>query len=540
MTSPTDPARRFKVVPTITSAATATIVVDPSALQQPWRGVGASLTDASVGLLEGNRTATEMLFSPTRADGARLNWLRLPLSSTDFSPRLWSWTAAGAPPAQQTAAVRYLIDEVLPVRRSLSVVATAWSAPASMKQPATLRGGSLRSASEPAYGDLLVKQASWLKEQGVPLRAMAISNEPDYAPDYTSMKVTAPQQIRIANAVSSRLTQRSVQLWAVDHNWEHRPAYDEVLAGARSAFAAAAVHCYGGTPGQMAGLPVRTVLTECTGTTDTWSGTFRWDAINLITTSIEAGSTGLMMWNLALNASNGPIDPVSAKGCKSCRGLLTISGDLITPGPEFFTLGHVARAARPGARVISSASEGGVVSSAFLNSDGTIGVVGHNQSSSEEVVDVRVRGRNGVRFRVGPGELFTFTGPSTEPVTDLRNAVVQASTGERYLIDRSGYRHRITSASVDACLGAPVRTLTSLAPYPLGEDAGCPPTRNSVYSSPDGASYLVTGYPSRPRRRWMPTGEAYWCAVGAGYPVVQGPTYVVREVPMGQDLPKEC
>ena len=541
VTSPTDPARRLLLVRPVTSAPTATIVFDPSRVGQTWRGVGASLTDSSVRLLEGNDIATDLLFSPTRTDGAQLNWVRLPLSSTDFSTRSWSWTRTGPVPAESVAAVRYLTDEVLPRRRNISVVATAWSAPASMKQPVTLRGGALRTSSEAAYGDLLVRQGTWLRAQDLPLRAMTLGNEPDYETDYTSMKMSAAQQVRLAKGVSARLASQSIQLWAVDHNWIHRQdVYDPVVAGAPKIFAAAAVHCYGGTPGQMAGLKIRSILTECTGTNDTWSRTFRWDMVNLVTKAIEAGSTGLMMWNLALDASHGPVDPLSVAGCKNCRGLLTIDGGRVSPEPEFFTLAHLSRAARPGAKVIASTSQGPVLASAFRNADGSIGIVGHNQSSHDEIVEFRVRGRSGVRFQVRAGEMFTLTGNSADPVTSLRSAVVNSTTGSLLFIDDAGFRHPITDSAIAACLPTPTRTVSNLAPYPLGENAGCPLTEDSVYSSPDGASYLVTGFPNRPRRRWMPTAESYFCAVNAGYPIVRGPTYVVRDLLVGEDMPEKC
>ena len=44
-------------------------------------------------------------------------------------------------------------------------------------------------------------------------------------------------------------------------------------------------------------------------------------------------------------------------GCSSCRGLLTVDGNDVEAGPEFYVLAHLARAADPGARVLGSSAD---------------------------------------------------------------------------------------------------------------------------------------------------------------------------------------
>src|SRR5690242_1639322 len=67
------------------SGATVGITVDPSDQRQKWLGTGASLTDAAVTLIQAAPDALAQLYDPTRADGAHLNLLRLPLTATDLS-----------------------------------------------------------------------------------------------------------------------------------------------------------------------------------------------------------------------------------------------------------------------------------------------------------------------------------------------------------------------------------------------------------------------------------------------------------------------
>lgn len=409
VSSPTDSARRLLAEEPSTDPPTAHVVVDTSAPRQTWWGTGAALTDASRLLLRDHPEAIPRLYGPRQADGAQLNMLRLPLTATDFSPTLWAWQwkqGVATPPTQEKAAVAMVRDQIATLRPDLRVVGTPWTAPASMKVSGTLRGGSLADTKATAYGRMLVSQAAWLGSHGVPLWAATLGNEPGYSSDYPTMTMTDAQMGALAATVGPALG--GTRLWAVDHNWSDRARVDTVLGAAPGAFDGAAFHCYGGTPDQMAGLAVPRIMTECTGTNGDWAGTFGWDARNLVVDAVAAGSSGLMMWNLALDDRHGPVDTGSTWGCKTCRGLLRVSADTVTPEPEFYTLAHLSRAATPGARVVSATVDGGVRVAVFRNPDGTVGVFGHNASGFPRTVELRVPGQPDVAYPVGAGELFTY------------------------------------------------------------------------------------------------------------------------------------
>ncbi|GAA2143435.1 glucosylceramidase [Nocardioides koreensis] len=413
ITSPTDPSVRLATVDPVVGPgpATAQVVVDPQDRRQRWWGTGATLTDASERLLRNRPGAQKLLYSPTRAHGARLNLVRLPLSATDFSPSQWTWSWDGSqagPPHPQRRSVR-MVKAIEGFRPDLRAVATPWTAPASMKDNGSLRGGALTTDAVTGYGRMLLAQAHWLAHHGVPLWAMTLGNEPGYSSDYASMTMSDEQMTALGNAVGPRLASDRVHLLAVDHNWSDRSRVDNVLSGAPRGFDAAAFHCYGGTPGQMAGLAVPRLVTECTGTTDGWSGTFAWDARNLVAGAVGAGSSGLMMWNLALDEDHGPVDDGSRWGCKDCRGLLTVAGDgSLQPEPEFYTLAQLSRAAAPNARVVASSASTGLSVAAFRNPDRSIGVFGHNATGSTQTVRINVLGRTDLAYTIEPGQLFTF------------------------------------------------------------------------------------------------------------------------------------
>ena len=418
VSSPTDSSRRLAVAAPTTSPVTATIQVRAGTRQQTWLGVGGALSDASTSILGASDEARRLLFDPQRADGAHLNLVRLPLTATDFSTSPWTfgWNdAAGTltAPQQALSQLSVLTDSLMPLQSKLAVVATPWTAPAAMKDSAALNGGSLLSGSLPAYGRMLGAQAAWLRQHGLPLMAMTLGNEPYFSSSgpggYPSMLMSDSQQLTLADEVAPALANAGVELWAVDHNWSDRAHYDSVEAGSTHRFQASAFHCYGGTPNQMSGVRERPVVTECTGTTDGFTGTFRWDALNLVISAVESGSVGLVLWNLALNEQHGP----HTNGCSTCRGVVdvnSISGT-VTKNPEFFTLAQLARAADPGAVVIDTDPVAGLPHVAFLEPDGGVGIFAYNDTGSDQVVEVGIDGDpTGSRFVVPAGSLLTIRG----------------------------------------------------------------------------------------------------------------------------------
>ena len=409
VTSPTDPDLRLAEVTPSAGAATDVVDAQAPAAGATWLGVGAALTDSSVALLAERPDLRAQLYGPGQAGGAQLNLVRLPLSATDFSTVWWSWTWNGAlgrwvPPAQAVAAADTAAD-LAAIQPTLSIMGVPWSAPAVMKTSASIAGGALAAGQEDDLAALLGDQVAWMVGRSLPIDALALVNEPGHSGNYPTMTMTDSQLATVGALLHEDLAAAGVELWAVDHNWNDRSRMDHVLALAPGVFDRGAFHCYGGSPAQMAGLPVPAVVTECTGTTDGWTNTFRWDAANLVMGSLAAGSTGLMMWNLALDTDHGP---KRSGGCTNCRGLLTVdpSTGSAAPTPEYFALAHLARAADPGAQIGAVQYSGPVTSATFANEGGELGVIGFNDSSLTRTVMVRTDGGS-VTVDVPPWSYFS-------------------------------------------------------------------------------------------------------------------------------------
>ena len=407
-TSPTDPLVRLSPRDASSSTPTDEVVVDPSAPRQTWRGVGAALTDASLTHLQEHPEVLPLLFGDP-GSGAALDWVRLPLTATDMSTSVWAWRATPRgprPSPEARAAVRFLRGSILPLEPSLQVVASAWTAAPRFKTPRTWFGGSLREDRVASYADVLVGQARWLRRHGVPLAAMTLGNEPGHTADYPTMSISDAQLASLATLVGPRLDRLGVELWGLDHNWSDVP---RVTASGTDGLDAVALHCYAGRPGDAASLALPWMVTECTGTDDTATGTFAWDSRHLVADAVAAGSTGLVMWNLALS----PGWRGAFGGCHTCRGLLTLTGSEVVREPEFFVLAHLRRVAPPGSSVVPVTTSGPLLAAGFV-ADGQVGVYGYNDSDTARTVRVRTPdGTLSSVHEVGPHELFSWVAPQS-------------------------------------------------------------------------------------------------------------------------------
>lgn len=131
------------------------IEVDATRRFQVLDGVGAALTDSAAIAIDGLSPAArtqllDSLFGPT---GARLGYLRVPLSSTDFSTDDHTFDDLDAPGTDESldafdlapdeARKIPLLQQISAVRPGLRLMGTPWSAPGWMKQgndPSVRRG----------------------------------------------------------------------------------------------------------------------------------------------------------------------------------------------------------------------------------------------------------------------------------------------------------------------------------------------------------------------------------------------------------------
>lgn len=435
-----------------------TIVVDPDRAYQAVDGFGASITDSSATVLAGLSPAVRAdtmrrLFDPVRGIG--VSFLRQPVGSSDFTAAAEHYTYDDVPAGQTDFALRHFSiarDEtaVLPLLREakrlnprLTVMATPWSPPAWLKTSGSLVGGQLKDhpAVYDAYARYLVKFVKAYTAAGVPIDFLSVQNEPqNRTPDaYPGTDMPVAQQLKVIEALGPMLRHASprTKILAYDHNWATHPndgdtetdyPYQILRDKAARWIAGTAYHCYSGDPSAQTALhnafPHKGIwFTECSGSrgaTDPPDKVFRdtltWHARNIVMGTTRNWARSVVNWNIALDSTGGPHNG----GCGTCTGLVTVQPDgSVTTDAEYYTIGHLSKFVRPGARRIASTSfgttgwNGQIMDVAFRNPDGSTALVVHNENDDPRSFAVNVGDRT-FEYTLPGGALSTFTWPRSK------------------------------------------------------------------------------------------------------------------------------
>ena len=410
-----------------TDAAAPTITVNnsPSAQKQTIRGFGAAMTDSAAWLL--SELPSSGKFSQQQAmndlfgqSGARLSVIRVPVGASDLI------NPATTPDGRFSLAhdERYtlpLLAKANALAPDLALIATPWSAPASMKVDGSFNGAdcsnlaladarnTLIGGDYKAYADYLV---SFVKDYeaspwNLPVRFVSMQNEPENCKNYATMNLTEPDEVRLAGIMRTELNGahlNGVGVLGFDHNWYRDSSVDSfpknLASQAGGNVAAIGYHCYdsGGNPDafrtQLQTTKPEVMMTECTGTGSNSSGV----AANLVNEvrddlmgPIQNHATTSLYWSIAMEP-NGEPHATPSQSCQSCRGMLAITvnstaakaGNSFTPNQDYYYWAQFSKFVDHNAKVIGSTDLGlgSIETVAFQNPDGSIVVVALNSASS--------------------------------------------------------------------------------------------------------------------------------------------------------------
>jgi glucosylceramidase len=414
---------------------------------QQMDGIGAALTDSSAWLITNTPDITRTkilsdLFSP---EGIGISYVRLPMGASDFvmtttitpthiithytyddmppgitDPDLISFTIAHDQPY-----IIPIIRQAMRLNPKLKVMASPWSAPAWMKSPQTLYGGSLNLQYCQDYANYFVKFIQAYEAEGIPIDTVTIQNEPynpetaDLTTDYPTMHMEPSEQAYfVRNCLGPAFAQHGIHakilIW--DHNWIWWNYPLAVLSdpsdpSARVYIDGSAWHCYSGTPAMQTivhnAYPDKGIyFTECTGHGDEkFADDLAWGVYTVTISTIRNWAETVLYFNLALDENHGP----HVGGCPDCRGLLTIGQNgAVTKTVEYYIVGHLSKFVDPGAvRIESSYITGTLESVAFQNPDKSIVLVVLNPSDKAKSFDVQWNGQF-FTFLLEPKSVATF------------------------------------------------------------------------------------------------------------------------------------
>jgi glucosylceramidase len=413
------------------------ITVDATTQYQQMDGFGGSLTDSSAWLIwnklgaSQQTTLMQQLFSAS--SGIGISFLRQPMGATDFSasgnysyddmpsgqtdPNLASFSIA-----HDSAYTIPLVKQALSINPNIKVVALPWSPPAWMKLSGTMNGGNMNPSYFPTLAQYFVDFAQAYQQQGIPIYALSVQNEPLYTTTgYPSEYLAASDESTfIASNLGPALNTSglgNVKIFGYEHNWDNT-AYPEAVLGSSAAqyVSGTSFHCYAGDPSAQStvktAFPAQDIwFTECSGiTSTTFAGDLVWNAEHLLIGATRNWARSVSLWNLALDQNSGPKNGT----CSNCRGVVTIDDSVspakVTFNVEYYILGHLGKFVVPGAHRIDSNTfgAGNLEDVAFQNPDGSIVLLVLNSASSAGAFTVSSNDQS-FKYTLPAGAVATFS-----------------------------------------------------------------------------------------------------------------------------------
>ncbi|MBV9839506.1 MAG: hypothetical protein JO156_15430 [Solirubrobacterales bacterium] len=425
-------ARRTRGIPVIN--------VDDRLRYQRITGFGAAMTDTAAWLLYDELSPTRRAAAMNELfgrSGIDLNFVRIPIGASDFTatgqpysyddlaPGQSDPSLAGFSIAHDQAYILPALREMLRIDPGVEILASPWSPPGWMKANQALdnpgaRGTLLPSAYQ-ALASYFVKFIQAYASLGVPVSALTPQNEPRAATPYPGMTFPAAQEAQwIAQDLEPALAAAGLRprIYGGDDTWLS-DAQALLASPAAAALSGIAWHCYRGL-GAMSALhaadpSVEQIVSECS------TGIVPFSAAEIAIDGTRNWATAVVLWNLALDPYDGP---VQSGGCPHCTSVVTINEagpHEATLGQNYYQLGQVSKFVRRGAVRIgsnrfvtdfydSTASYGvtaGLDDVAFLNPDGNRVLVATNNSRTWVSFAVRWRSRS-FTYGLAPGSTATF------------------------------------------------------------------------------------------------------------------------------------
>ena len=389
------------------------VFVDPTKQFQTFLGIGGALTDASaeVFAMLPKEKQSEILtayYDDKKGIGYKL--ARTNIHSCDFSSSSYTYVTEGDKELKsfnldhdKQYRIPFIKQVISAAGGKLNIFASPWSPPAFMKDNNDmLHGGHLRADYAHSWALYFAKFIQSYRKAGVPVWGITIQNEPMAVQRWESCVYQAGDE---RDFLKNHLGPVMVEQGLRDVNiivWDHNR--DLIIQRAQTIFddpeAAKYVwgigfHWYEDWSGgqQMYGnvalvnrlYPDKHILfTEGTPASFDSTGYGRWSLGEAYGRSMindfNSGTEGWTDWNILLDERGGPNHV--GNFCFAPIHADTRTGALIYTN-SYYYIGHFSKFIRPGARrILASPSRSMLLTTAFVNQDGTVAVVVMNPTAT--------------------------------------------------------------------------------------------------------------------------------------------------------------
>jgi glucosylceramidase len=388
------------------------IFVDPSMSFQTFIGIGGAITDASAETFakmskEVQQEILEKYFDAEKGIGYTL--ARTNIHSCDFSSGSYTYVDDNDATLKSFSIAHDKQFRIPMIKQAiaaaggrLALYASPWSPPAWMKDNnSMLQGGKLMPEFYQSWSDYFVKFINAYESAGIPVWGLSVQNEPMAKQRWESCIYSAEEErdfikkflgptLEKANLGDKKLIawdhnrdlmyqrastilsdpEAAKYVWGIGFHW-----YESWTGGGNIYDNVRRV--YEAYPGK------HLIFTE--GCAESfipekmedwkWGEMYGRSMIN----DFNNGTVGWTDWNILLDETGGPNHVKNL--CFAPLHANTKTGELSYLS-SFYYIGHFSKFIRPGAkRIISSASRGQFLTTAFINTDGKIVVVVMNPSA---------------------------------------------------------------------------------------------------------------------------------------------------------------
>lgn len=399
------------------------IQINPSIRYQEIDGFGAAITGSTAYNLSlmpaaARHAFLEETFAP---DKFGFSYVRVSIGCSDFS--LSEYTLCDEPgiehfglTVEETKYVIPALKEILAINPALKIMGTPWTCPKWMKVKSleetvpfdSWTGGQLNPAYYQDYAHYFVLWIQAMQQAGVPIYCVTPQNEPLNRGNSASLFMGWKEQqafVKQALGPALRKADLAVKVYAFDHNYNYDDMPDQqqyplhIYEDAEAArfFAGAAYHNYGGRSSELLRIQREAPDKELVfseASIGTWNNgrdlekSLLRDVEQLGLATVNGWCRGSVVWNLMLDNDRGPHRGEGA--CATCYGVVDIDNTdytTITRNSHFYAMAHMSVAAKPGAYRIATNDKAteGLTYAAFINPDGSFGLVISNQGEAQQV-----------------------------------------------------------------------------------------------------------------------------------------------------------
>lgn len=325
---------------------------------------------------------------------------RLPIGSTDFSPKSYSYSykedLSDFSIEKDKEYILPIVKSALKINQNLQFLSSPWSPPKFMKTNKMLTfGGKLLEKYKQLLANYFVKYIKEYKMQGIDIKYTTVQNEPNAAQLWESCLYTPEEEIDFAvnylyPTLRSNNLNTKILIW--DHNKEklfNRSRQELNSNKALEAVAGIAYHYYSGDHFENITLTHDAFPGKILLHTEGCTGYSKFNPNEEVTNGeiyghdilgdLNAGANGYIDWNLVLDNKGGPNHKLNY--CNAPIMINSNKTDYIK-NLTYYYIGHFSKFIMPGAkRIAFSKYTSDIEVTAFKNPDGSIAIVLMNRNN---------------------------------------------------------------------------------------------------------------------------------------------------------------